>query len=208
MTKTEIILNFTTVITGILALFIAWRVFIVGNKQFEKNLELSQDQLNLSKTERIELQKASRPILVINTGGFLPIKNDNGIKISYITKLQNSGIRPATDIHIKLIALALNKSDNTITILDTFDEKAANSIPQNVTWDVGRDFLWNNYIGTQIILVLKLEYSDKIIDETFFDDYYFTIPQYDELKMNLEDRLINTNIIDKELIEKYINENL
>jgi hypothetical protein len=129
------------------------------------------------------------------------------LKISYVTKLQNSGIRPATNIHIKLIALALNKSDKTITILDTFDEKAANSIPQNVTWDVGLTF-YGIIILAPDYSILKLEYSDKIIDETFFDDYYFTIPQYDELKMNLEHRLINTNIIDKEMVEKYINENL
>src|SRR5688572_15578109 len=123
MKRRELMFNRITAATAIVSVIITLGVLIASSIQFKRSLELSQAQLNLSKTERLELLQSGQPILGVSSGGFTPIKHDRTVEIDYLVHLQNFGVRPAINLKCKQYAFVMSRSDKTATPIDIFEVK-------------------------------------------------------------------------------------
>lgn len=196
----DILEKIFSITTGILTVGIAIWVVFVGQSQFRANLKISEEQLKLSKTEREQAIESGIPILAISTSGFTPIFDSNYYE--YVFKLQNYGDRPAYNIRIELYAIVYN-NDNRPSIIDRFDEIAANPMTKNMQWDVGRSF--KTSIKTKIFIFTKIEYQDTITKKKRNESYLLFIPEFKYLKNKKGSGLSNASLAEKDSIEKYIN---
>ncbi|RLD74011.1 MAG: hypothetical protein DRI87_02350 [Bacteroidetes bacterium] len=197
----EIIFKIATIIIAILTVLIAWKVFIAGNKQFEKNLEISASQLKLAKTVRDETISSERPILAIATSGFTPILEDNYFE--YLLKLQNYGGRPAFDININLFTLGYNKNQD-LEIIDKLFETSSNPLTKNMQWDLGRTF--KTLYDSKIYIYLKIEYRDLLADKILKEDFLYFIPERKYLNNRQERGIINASKKELDIISNFVNE--
>jgi hypothetical protein len=201
----EVICRIATILTAILTLFIAYKVFITGNRQFNETLKISESQIELAEQVRNETLKSGCPILAVNTSGFTPFIYKDNIQYEYLLKLKNFGDRPATEIEIKLYSILFERADSKFTIIDTFQEKSANSLANGATWDLGRKITTikgNN----EIIIYLHAVYKDLILKEEMELKSYYLIPRTENLKSNTEYRLMNLSYDDMIMIDKHIGE--
>jgi len=188
-----------SVITGILTILIAWKVFVVGQSQFEANLKISEAQLKLSETERQQTIESGIPILAVSKSGFTPILENNYFE--FLFKLENYGDRPAYNIRIQLYSIGYNR-EGKFEIIDKFNEIAANPITKNMQWDVGRNF--STSIKSKIFIYTIIEYSDVLLNKTKNDSYLFYIPENKYLKTKVEHGLMNASMAEKDSISLYI----
>ncbi len=196
----EVICRIATILTSVLTLFIAYKVFIMGNRQFNETLKISESQLELA-------AQAGSPILAVNTSGFTPLIYKDKIQYEYLLKFKNFGDRPAAEIEIKLFSILFERADSKFTIIDKFQDKSANLLANGVTWDLVRTFTTSKG-NNEIIIYLHAVYKDIILKEEMELRSYYLIPKPEKLKSNTEHKLMNLSYDDKIIIDKYIGEKL
>ena len=205
--KTEKVFS---VITGILTVCIAIWIVFIGQTQFKTNLD--------------QTIGSGKPILAIATSGYTAIKltdeqrnqaiesNDptlafvisspNSNYFEYLLKLQNYGDRPGYGVKIKLFTIGYNKSNN-LEVIDKYEIISANSLAQNMQWDLGRQF--STLFESKIFIYLIIDYTDNLTNKNIKESFLFYIPEKRFLKYNIEGRLNFASLNEIDTIKGFIN---
>jgi len=189
----EKVSNIVIAFTTLISLFITWKVYHVGQIQFEKNLERTDEQINLIKDERKRTLELGKPIMAVPTSGVSVDFKNNEYKMLF--KLQNYGSRPADRVKIDLYTFKKTNANQYVEVGNSYHYTYTNSIVPSTQVDLFHVLQTN--VDTKIYVYLLLTYCDDFTNSEIPKSFLYTILEKNSLEDKKETQLWGASLHDK-----------